>query len=627
MGQHKYTFEDFGISGVDLQVSGQQRFICPRCTPERRKQNIKDLSVDAVKGVWFCHHCGRSGSLLTGWDKELCKANREYASIKSIKFPPQSKSQDKPVPVADKSVVSDFCSYDIRAEEHKLTEEDFDWFSFERNLSPLTLSNEGIIRDTSKYISKLGKNVFAYGFPSYYKFRNNKNEYDVVNIKWRTKDKDFALEKGCGRCVYRWHSLYDENRNSVNSFIITEGEIDALSAVEAGFNAVISVPDGSPNPDAKNLKVKLEFLEQIKDVYSNASQVILALDNDGPGVKMRDELIKIIGIYRCWTVEYPKGCKDLNDVLVKFGKDKVSEVLEKSKPVPVKGVLDFWDIKDDIINFYRNGSDRGILTGWEKFDKKYSIKRGEMNVVTGIPSHGKSSFIDAMLVRVAMREKWRFAVFSPENYPARRHAKKYIEIYTGRSFFTNKKGERLYEEDVEIALEWVREHFYSIGQDLEDTEDLTLANILEKVRACIIRYNIAGFVLDPWNEIEHNRPKDKSETEYISTCLTTIRKFARRFNVAVWIIAHPSKQIKKNNVYEMPSAYDISGSANWRNKADNIICVHRPDLTSTFCIVEVQKIKFKEVGAIGKAYFNYDLNCGRYEESDKANYEGSKPSN
>lgn len=108
-----------------------------------------------------------------------------------------------------------------------------------------------------------------------------------------------------------------------------------------------------------------------------------------------------------------------------------------------------------------------------------------------------------------------------------------------------------------------------------DEQDMAVDTILKRMRASIYRHGVNGIILDPWNEIEQQRPAGMSETEFVSQTLGKIRRFARTNEVHVWIVAHPTKmpKDKETGVYQPPRLYDISGSAHFYNKADNGITV------------------------------------------------------
>jgi twinkle protein len=90
-----------------------------------------------------------------------------------------------------------------------------------------------------------------------------------------------------------------------------------------------------------------------------------------------------------------------------------------------------------------------------------------------------------------------------------------------------------------------------------------------------MRHGIRGLVIDPYNEIEHHRPASVTETEYVSQLLGKVKRFAQSNDVHVWFVSHPAKMPRDGNSLPPPTLYDISGSANWANKADLGVVVHR----------------------------------------------------
>ena len=155
-------------------------------------------------------------------------------------------------------------------------------------------------------------------------------------------------------------------------------------------------------------------------------------------------------------------------------------------------------------------------------------------------------------------------------------------------------------------------HFYFLAPD----ENLSVSGILELAKILVCRYGINGLVIDPWNELDHSWQAGDTETRYISAMLTKIRRFARNNGVHVWIVAHPTKLKKEDDgTYPVPTPYDIAGAAHWRNKADNAITIHRPNMLDhkdRTVEVHVQKVRFKEIGKVGCATLKYDWITGRY---------------
>lgn len=531
------TYTDYGIN---ITGSGEQvRSLCPQCSHTRRKSKDKCLSVNTTEGVWNCKHCGWSGSL-----KE-----------KQYKVIPYEKS------ALPETVLKYFKGRGIP---------------------------EGILTQESIGFEKSGGKGWI-KFPYYY-------NSVVVNIKYRTATKDFRQAKDAKKCLYRLDKIKQSNKKTL---VITEGEIDTLSVLVAGFEAT-SIPDGAPAPNTKNYTLKFDFLNT--QVFDKFDKIIIAGDSDEVGEKLKEELGRRIGYEKCYTVSYPESCKDINDVLVKHGKGKVESILINAEPFPVDGIVDPMSCLNKLLHDYENGIEKGLSTGWGKVDKLYTVKENELTIATGIPGSGKSNVIDDMCINLTLRYGWRFGVFSPENHPINRHLKTLLEKVTTKSFFNSKFGARMSQDEIKESMKFVKDRFKFI---VPKDELITVDVILKYARILCLQYGIKGLIIDPWNEIEHDQKSGEREDQYISRQLTKVRRFARLNGLHIWLVAHP-KNLHKNSDgdYDPPTMYDISGGAQWRNKADNGICVHR-NFEAGVTEVYIQKIRFREVGQIGMAELKF----------------------
>jgi twinkle protein len=261
--------------------------------------------------------------------------------------------------------------------------------------------------------------------------------------------------------------------------------------------------------------------------------------------------------------------------------------------------------------YERGGLPRGESTGWPTVDPLYTIRPGEWTLVTGIPGHGKSSWLDNVIVNTARDKDWKWLVFSAENQPSYRHAANLASIYVGRPFNHSVRG-RMSHEDWLYASAFLDTQVQFLEPAAEDCQ---IDYVLDMARSV----KINALVIDPWNELDHSRPAQMTETEYISGSLSKVRRFAREQNVHVFIVAHPAKLVRQKStegdttVYPVPTPYDVSGSAHWRNKADNAICVWRDVLDPRAeTQIHIQKIRFREVGSVGMCKLYYDSVTGQF---------------
>lgn len=560
------TFSDYSIV-IPHGKTGEIDTQCPQCSPTRTKKRLPCLSVNVEKGVWLCNHCGWSGGLQKGADKAgpLHWAKPVYRT---------------PKPVA----------------QNNLPESVVQWFASRGIGEPVLALNK--IGYQQVYMPQVEDTVTALCFPYY-------RGAQLVNAKYRDGKKNFRMEPGAQRVLF---GLNDIERTT----IWVEGEIDKLSLAQAGFNNCVSVPDGAPTPDTANYASKFSFLEADQDKIEKIEEHIIAVDNDAPGMRLQDELTRRLGREKCKRVWWPEGCKDANDTLMQYGAEVLAECIKTAQPFPIDGVFTADEVSDKIDALYTDGWEGGSSTGWETLDPYYTVKPGELTVVTGIPNSGKSSWLDHLCVKLAEINDWGFALFSPENQPIEDHMAQLIEKHVRRPF-SHGPQQRMTPAEKDEAKAWLSRYFHWILP--ADDSEWTIDMILDRARQLVYRHGIRGLVIDPWNELEHLRPHGMTETEYISQSLKRIRGFARRYRVHVWIVAHPAKLLRgQDGNYPVPTMYDISGSAHWRNKADNGICVWRSlsDSMTRAVEIHVQKIRFRQVGKIGMAELLYDKPTGSY---------------
>ena len=436
---------------------------------------------------------------------------------------------------------------------------------------------------------------------------------DLINVKYRDGHKNFRMERSAERILYGLNDIAEAT-------VIVEGEVDKLSVEMAGFQNCVSVPDGAPSPTSKDYASKFSFLDADAERLSHCTTWILAVDADEPGQRLEEELARRLGREKCRRVRWPDGCKDANEVLVKFGVDVLRTCIETAQAYPINGVFELRDFADKVDLLRLHGFERGLSTGWKSIDQYYTVRAGEVTIVTGIPNHGKSNWLDCLLVNLAKNQGWVFGLFSPENQPLERHAATLIEKWSGMPF-SEGPSPRIDEAAYSATKSKINDYFAWM---LPDTEGAwTIDGILELARVLVFRKGIKGLVIDPWNEIDHLRPANLTETEYISECLTKVRRFARAFGVHVWLVAHPAKLRKDDGAYPIPTPYDIAGSAHWRNKADNCLTVWRDlnDPNTRVVQIHVQKIRFREIGQVGMAELAYNHVTATYHELNRANVE------
>lgn len=263
------------------------------------------------------------------------------------------------------------------------------------------------------------------------------------------------------------------------------------------------------------------------------------------------------------------------------------------------------DLWDSAMAYRHSGGSRGVDPGWRQLEKIYRPRRGLMTVVTGEPGSGKSTFVDCMTSNIAHNEGWIMTYASFETQPLQRHILDLCQIYLGKPTFAFIAGSAT-DDQMEEAREVLRPFFHFI---MPDDDELNIECILEYIDDEIKDFGIAGFVLDPWSELDNGRDLRQAQTDFIENGLRQLRRFTRQRDIHTWLIAHPTKS---GETYKdkRPTLRSISGSSHYYNKADYGLVIHRTDDDNT--TVYVDKVRFSEVGQRGEVLFRYDVEARAY---------------
>lgn len=419
-------------------------------------------------------------------------------------------------------------------------------------------------------INKDGKNWIKIPY-----FKNG----EVVNNKYRCLDeKAFFQDKDGEKVFYNQDVIFDETLLEY-PIIITEGEIDAWTFIQSGHVRTVSVPEGAPNEQLDGDSKKYSYLKQYIPALKKAPYVILAVDGDKNGNNLLHDLAIRIGRGKCRHVKYPKDCKDINEALIKYGAKAVEKTLETAKPMSMDGVYEL----DTLPPVPEN---KVYETGVEGLHDAFKFRFGDLIVVSGIPSMGKTTLLNHVLFSLTDRHSFNTSFASLEQNPLQDHVRNMRAWYKGKYPDTNQ-----YQAD-----EWIRKRFSFIYPSDEQmlNDELDLDWFLKHAEYAVEAKGANVIVLDPWNELEHVPFVGQSLTEYVGMAIRKLKRFAKIMNVTVVLVAHPTKQVKdKEGNFQMPTLYDISDSSKWYDKPELGAIVHRDENGDT--LFKVAKSRYWDV--------------------------------
>jgi twinkle protein len=542
---------------------GKKQGICPLCSADRKPKNqkAKCASYDWERGLGTCHNCNSTFQLHTY--KRKGETERVY-----------ERPKEKVVKPPDSKVV--------------------EWFK-SRGISQSTLTDLRVGEGT-EYMPQTGKpeNTIKFNY-----FMGG----DLINIKYRDGRKNFKLYKGAEKIFYNIDSII-----GYEYCVIVEGEMDVLALHEAGITNAISVPNGA-TLNTNNL----EYLDNCIDYFDDKEKIILAVDTDEAGQALQAELVRRLGSEVCYLASFD-DCKDANEYLIKYGTEKLVQRITGARPVPLENVTTFRDIEDEVTDFVRNGFKPGYQIGLQNFDDIFSTYTGQFITVTGIPSSGKSDFVDQMVVGYNQNYGWKTAFASPENVPTYLHAHKLMrKVWQGMPTKEDIGNERWNQ-----VADHCNSNFFHI-----DMERYTLESVLKKGAELVKRKGIKCLVIDPFNKVRDVDCKTEDVNRYTMEYLQKIEIFAKKFDVLVFIVAHPTKMYKdKDGKIEEPTMYNIKGGGEWYDASYHGILVNYEEKTVK---AKVLKVKFQNLGQNGEeAHFKWEPKSGCFIPHEPINIGNDK---
>lgn len=544
---------------LDLRKqSGKEKVRCPNCDSLRSDKSDKSLAIDHGKGIGKCFYC----EALTFRDEEEQVA----------KYTPPRQDWHNYTNLSDRMVK---------------------WLE-SRKISQSAAIALGWTEERF-YQPAHGKEVNNLVFNSFEGER-------VVNKKYRSGDKKFTQSKDGKPILYNINAILGQEQ----AFIV-EGEMDVAALWCVGVKNAVSVPNGANDNDAYWANSQ-KYLEGVK-------QIVIATDCDDKGIELRERIAQRLGRWRCTYIEF-KG-KDANDDLMS---GCLEETIRDQKRFPVAGTFTIEDTYDRVLGLYENGLPKTIAPKSKDFGRLaqvFSVLRGQLTVVTGIPSHGKSNFNDWFVLNLINDYGMKASWFSPEHSPLELYQVNLIEKVLGGNFWGKSQGQsvqRLSVDQIEKYKQWASERIYLT--EAEGGEMPTWDWLFAKFSEQMYSYGIDIFVIDAFNKVI--LPKG-NELQAIRQVLTKLTAFAQANNVLIFLVAHPTK-MKENEdgTYKMPDLYSVSGSADFRNMTHNGYTIYREFAnedkgTEDTVWFVVTKHKFSYQGKMGeKVGFKWNYLNGRF---------------
>lgn len=504
---------------------------CPYCHGGRNN-NKNTFSINLTTGLFNCQRasCNAHGSMITlasDFDLSLGRDADEYYRIKPGHF---------------------------RTIKKQLSEDDV------TDTAITYLTGRGIPEEVVKRYRITSQKehpdilVFPFYEPdgqriSFIKYRN------TVPKKGQSKE---WCEENCKPILFGMDQCNAEDK----TLIMTEGQIDTLSVVTAGYQNCVSVPTG---------KSGFTWVPHCWDWLQTFDRLIIFGDHEHGSITLLEPMQgRFHGQVLHVREEDYRDCKDANDILRKYGTDAIRECIENAERVPDPTIVPLSKVKNPDWSTMKF-----IPTGFDKLDRTIGgLYMGGLFLITGERGNGKSTFASQLLAR-ALRLGETIYAYSGElpAYQFKQWINRQLSslnglepiLINGRTDFDLTKGmqeklERFYGE---------RAYLYCADDlDYETTEDVSVIHSVEKAikqYGCtvVLVDNLMSALNDPGSDINW------AQTAFVKK----LANMARLYNVCVILLAHP----RKSNVESRElSSDDIMGSGNITNLATTVLAYGMP---------------------------------------------------
>lgn len=564
------AFLDLGIQGIKSGGGELQYTTCPKCSYNRKKKNDSCLSVNMTEGWYKCNHC------------QEFKGNVVKANTK-----PKFQKPDR------KNIT-------------QLSDKGLQYF-IKRKIGPKVV----IANKVAESKMKNTKGWILYPYIQH---------GILVNNKLRNPEaKDFRQQTGARQIM----SNYDRCFGQLE-IVVCEGEEEGMTWETAlGFTAHTTVSQGAPGENDSQTEKKLECITNSLDMFAKAKTIYIATDNDPSGERLAKELVRRLGAERCKRIDFGKY-KDANEAWNNslMNKGLIQKFIDDAKFVKIAGVFQIKDVREKMLHQFRHGMNKGTTTYFPNLDKKWKWRMGEVNLMSGYAGEGKTTFeLQKHLIK-AVKEGWKFGIFSPENFPPHEFFDDLVHTLVGKS--TDKDNPKVMtEEEYNWACDIIDSLFYMV---YPENDDFDIDTILDCFKTLVRRYGIRGAIIDPYNMVEHKMEKFEREDHYIIRFITKLKRFAAEQDIAMTLIAHqktPDSIDNKTKNYPTPNIYKTSGGGAFKNKIDNAMWLWRPlmltdeiDTQAIFCAEKLKKHKL--TGKPGRMDFYFDEAQNRYFDKETA---------
>lgn len=372
------------VGATPSKAGGKDMYTCPLCGSgvggADGKRHTGAFHYEKNNQVWKCHSCGRGGTIIDlygyieginakdsrGFKRIIQALEDKYNIEDTSSFKVVSAKEDfKDIPTPEEQAERDYIEEEINlcigACEHTVGFSDY-------------LTNRGISLEVQRRFNIGYFGEWLHPKTKYRHFGKIKREWLTPRIIIPTSDKSYLArattpEPPENDPRYKYYvkaykvgevNIFNSNALTSSDYcFIVEGEIDALSCIECGYNAIGL---GS-----------VTMIEKLFNNYEINKDIVLiiAMDNDNPGEEATKKLIELCRKHKQpYTLAYSdmifNGAKDCNEALQKdkaalieqleYYKQKALDLDKSTFFESLEGLEGFQDVGNNTTVAHHNGN-------------------------------------------------------------------------------------------------------------------------------------------------------------------------------------------------------------------------------------------------------------------------------
>lgn len=335
-----------------------------------------------------------------------------------------------------------------------------------------------------------------------------------------------------------------------NELVITEGQIDSMSVVEAGYNNAVSVPTGCNG---------FTWLPHCWEWLQKFDSIIIFGDCEKGQVTLFDYLHTRLGNkVKCVEVEDYQGYKDANEILVNCGSEYVIQAIENARKQVSARLKPMSKVKSiDPSKLHT------ISTGIKEIDDFLGggFKDGQVILQTGERGNGKSTFA-SQCVGEALDQNNNCLMYSGEL------PEFYVKNWIDRQILGK---EQPTQTDIDAVNKWYDDRLFLYDNEIKEENLTEEQSILKTIEEAVIMKDCKFILIDNLMTIV-SESDNESLYRVQSNFVGELCKIAKKYKVVIMLIAHPRKRLQSNGDFRND---DVSGSADITNRVDVVMSYDR----------------------------------------------------